>query len=115
MVEAAAKSVFSLSNIPLNEKIEIEELYRSAILAGNHAELTGAHGKSINVPSAVYRLLVQILKDLTEGGSVSIIPATHGLTTSQASRMLGTSRQFFVDLLESEETPVQKGRFAQAR
>jgi excisionase family DNA binding protein len=101
----APESVVSPVDIPENEKNEIIELYRNALLSGSQAQLISPAGKSLNIPKPVYRLLVQILKDLSEGASVAILQERQGLTTVQASHLLGVSRQFFVNLLEKNEIP----------
>jgi len=99
------EAVVSPVDIPENEQHEIVELYRNALLSGSQAQLISPTGKSLTIPRPVYRLLVQILKDLSEGASVAILQERQGLTTVQASRLLGVSRQFFVNLLEKSEIP----------
>lgn len=108
MVQDTDGQVLSLADISADEQREIQELYRKSLLVGSSAQLTGPGGTCVGVPHPVYRLLIQILKDLSEGTSVAIVPAKQGLTTSQASKMLGTSRQFFVNLLKSGQIPFKK-------
>jgi excisionase family DNA binding protein len=100
-----AESVLSPVDLPENEQHEIIELYRNALLSGSQAQLVSPTGKSLNVPKQVYSLLLQILKELSEGSSVALLQERRGLTTVQASRLLGVSRQFFVNLLEKGELP----------
>lgn len=102
---ANPEAVVSPVDIPENEQQEIIELYRNALLSGSLAKLVSPTGRCLNIPRPVYRLLVQILKDLSEGASVAILQERQGLTTVQASRLLGVSRQFFVNLLEKKEIP----------
>jgi len=99
----ALESVVSPVDIPQNEQNEIIELYRNALLNGSQAQLVSPSGKSLPIPQPVYNLLVRILKDLSEGSSVAILQERHGLTTVQASRLLGVSRQFLVNLIDSGE------------
>jgi excisionase family DNA binding protein len=99
------EGIVSPVDIPKQEQEEIIALYRNALLSGSQAQLISPHGKSLNIPRSVYRLLVQILKDLSEGASVAIIQERQGLTTVQASRLLGVSRQFLVNLLDKGEIP----------
>ena len=103
-----ADTVLSRLDIREEDKREILELYRSAVLSGSGAQLIGPTGKVRKLPESVYNLLVQILKDLSEGASVAILQERDGLTTVQASRLLGMSRQFFVNLLEKGEIPYHK-------
>jgi len=97
------EAVVSPVDIPAKEQNEIIELYRNALLTGSQAQLVSPTGKSLNIPKSVYSLLVRILKDLSEGASVAILQERQGLTTAQASRLLGVSRQFFVNLLDRGE------------
>ena len=97
------EAVVSPVDIPKQEQDEIIELYRYALLSGSQAQLISPTGKSLSIPRPVYRLLVQILKDLSEGASVAILQERQGLTTVQASRLLGVSRQFLVNLLDRGE------------
>jgi excisionase family DNA binding protein len=101
----APEAVVSPVDIPEREQQEIIELYRNALLSGSQAKLVSPTGRTLNIPKPVYSLLVQILKDLSEGASVAILQERQGLTTVQASRLLGVSRQFFVNLLEKGEIP----------
>lgn len=105
---ATADAVVSRLHIREEDKHQILELYRSAVLSGSEAQLIGPTGKVRKLPGPVYDLLVQILKDLSEGASVAILQERDGLTTVQASRLLGMSRQFFVNLLEKGEIPYHK-------
>ncbi len=99
------EAVVSPVDIPEPEQQEIIELYRNALLSGSQAQLISPSGRSLSIPRSVYRLLVQILKDLSEGSSVAILQERQGLTTVQGSRLLGVSRQFFVNLLDKGEIP----------
>jgi len=98
-----AEAVVSPVDIPESEQNEIVELYRNALLTGSQAQLVSPTGKSLNLPKPVYALLLQILKHLSEGSSVAILQERQGLTTVQASRLLGVSRQFLVNLIDSGE------------
>ena len=97
------EAVVSAVDIPVHEQQEIVELYRNALLSGSEAKLISPTGKSLSIPRPVYKLLVQILKDLSEGASVAVLQERQGLTTVQASRLLGVSRQFLVNLLDRGE------------
>ncbi len=108
ILEEQAEAVVNPIDIPEHQKQEILQLYRKAVLTGSRAQLISPNGESLGLPSPIYKLLVQILKDLSEGASVALIQDKHGLTTSQASRMLGMSRQFFVNLLEQGDIPHTK-------
>lgn len=100
-----AETVLSRIDLPEKEQNEVIELYRNAVLAGSAAQLISPTGQVRKIPTAVYNLLVEILKDLSQGSSVAILQERRGLTTVQASKLLGVSRQFFVNLLEKGEIP----------
>ena len=97
------EAVVSPADIPQNEQSAIVELYRNALLTGSQAQLISPAGKILDIPRPIYNLLVEILKDLSEGASVAILQERQGLTTVQASRLLGVSRQFLVNLIDSGE------------
>lgn len=104
----AIEAVLSDIDIPENEQKEIQELYRKAVLTGSAAQLISPTNEVRKIPGPVYKLLVKILKDLGEGFSVAILQERNGITTAQASRLLGVSRQYFVNLLEKGEIPHHK-------
>ncbi len=85
---------------------DVRDLY--AKLQQSHAKLIGPDGKSQNLPPDVHRFLVALLTDLVAGKSVTILQKDALLTTVEAAAMLGVSRQFLVNLLESGEIPHHK-------
>ena len=48
---------------------------------------------------------MKLIADLCEGQSVAIVQNDAQFTSVEAARMLGTSRQFLVNLLERDEIP----------
>lgn len=56
--------------------------------------------EKIKVPLSALKLLIDILKTMAEGKSVSIVPVVTELTTQAAAEMLGCSRPYLVKLLE---------------
>jgi len=108
MNEMATEAILSRVDIQDKEKEEIIALYRNAVLSGSEAQLISPTKEIRKLPAGVYNLLVQILKDLSEGASVAILQDRNGLTTVQASRLLGMSRQFFINLLEKGEIRFHK-------
>src|SRR5215467_9858682 len=85
---------------------DINEIYRRLQRAS--AKLVGPDGKSQVLPNNVYSFLCQLLADLTAGSSVTILQNNALLTTMEASKMLGMSRQFLVNLLTKGEIPFIK-------
>lgn len=101
-------AVMNALEMPESEQPELAALYRRAVAPGSEARLVGPGGEAQTLPEPVYRLLVRILKDLSEGSAVAVVQDRRGLTTAQASRYLGVSRQFFVNLIEAGEMPFHK-------
>lgn len=63
---------------------------------------------SIELPSSVMRLLVDILVELAEGNAVKVVPVHAELTTQEAADLLNVSRPHLVKLLESGQLPFHK-------
>ena len=93
-------------SIPPIEQKEIKELYER--LRQMEAKLIGPDGKTEVLPNNLYSFLCGLLRDLKAGYSVTILQGKAGLTTVEASKLLGMSRQFFVNLLEKGEIPFHK-------
>ena len=89
-----------------SDQQDINELYQKLQKAS--AKLVGPDGKTQVLPNNVYSFLCQLLADLTAGSSVTILQNNALLTTMEASKMLGMSRQFFVNLLTKGEIPFIK-------
>jgi len=88
------------------EQKEIIEIYSK--LREAEAKLIGPDGKSEILPNNLYSFLLRLLADLRAGNAVTILQSSHELTTIEASKILGTSRQFLVQLLEKGEIPFHK-------
>ena len=88
------------------EQQEIIDIY--AKLREAEAKLIGPDGKTEVLPNNLYSFLLRLLADLRAGNSVTILQSRHELTTAEASKILGMSRQFLVQLLEKGEIPFHK-------
>src|SRR5580693_4674860 len=85
------------------EQQEIIDIY--AKLREAEAKLIGSDGKTEILPNNLYSFLLRLLADLRAGNSVTILQSRHELTTVEASKILGVSRQFLIQLLEKGEIP----------
>lgn len=64
--------------------------------------------EKIRIPLSALRLLRDVLKAISKGNMVSIVPIATEMTTQAAADLLGCSRPHFVKLLESGEIPFTK-------
>lgn len=85
------------------DRQQVLELYQK--IQRSRAKLVGPDGKTQSLPVSLYEFLVKLIADLCEGQSVAIVQNDAQLTTVEAARMLGVSRQFLVNLLERDEIP----------
>src|ERR1700683_1458334 len=85
------------------EQREISEIY--AKLRAAEAKLIGPDGRTEILPNNLYSFLLRLLADLRAGHSVTILQSRHELTTVEASKILGMSRQVLFTLLEKGEIP----------
>ncbi|HJT52759.1 MAG TPA: excisionase family DNA-binding protein [Candidatus Angelobacter sp.] len=92
--------------ISLREQQEINNIYLK--LREAEAKLVGPDGKTEILPNNVYSFLLRLLADLKAGHSVTILQSMHRLTTVEAAKVLGVSRQYFIQLLEKGEIPHEK-------
>lgn len=90
--QKAAKHSYDVLSVALaeiqdeNPEIEIEETH-----------------EKIKIPLSALRLLTKILKEISQGKPVSIVPVATEVTTQAAAEMLGCSRPHIVKLLETGE------------
>src|ERR1039458_5774703 len=100
---ASEAPAFDVSSKEQKEIVEIYSKLREA-----EAKLIGPDGKAEILPNNLYSFLLRLLADLRAGNSVTILQSRHELTTAEASKILGMSRQFLVQLLDKEEIPFHK-------
>jgi excisionase family DNA binding protein len=93
-------------DISPKEQLEIKSTYEK--LREAEAKLVGPDGKTEILPNNVYSFLLRLLADLKAGHSVTILQSMHRLTTVQAAKVLGVSRQYLIQLLEKGEIPYTK-------
>jgi len=85
------------------DRKQVLELYRK--IQRSRAKLVGPDGRTQSLPVSLYEFLVKLMAALREGQSVAIVQNDAQLTTVEAARTLGVSRQFLVKVLERDEIP----------
>ncbi len=63
---------------------------------------------TVKVPASAFRLFINILTEMAQGNSVTLMPIHAELTTLQAAEILNVSRTDLIKLLESGEISFRK-------
>ena len=64
--------------------------------------------EKIRIPISALRFLAKILKEISRGNPISIVPIATEMTTQAAAELLGCSRPHIVSLLEEGKIPYTK-------
>ena len=105
---ATKEAEIMTNEVPISpkEQAEVRELYEK--LREMEAKLIGPDGTTEVLPNNINSFLYGLLRDLRAGYSVTILQLGAALTTTDASKLLGMSRQFLVKLIEKQEIPCFK-------
>ncbi len=90
-------------SITEQDQRDIHDLYSK--LRAAEAKLVGPDGKTQVLPGSLYSFLCQLLADLKDGKSVTILQSEATLTTMEAAKILGVSRQFLVQETTKKRIP----------
>jgi len=100
-----ATTVLDPISLPAAEEAQVQALH-DLLRKDGKARLVGRGGEpALELPDAVYDLLLKIVGGLQQGKAISVVPVTQDLTTQEAAEFLGVSRPFFVKLLKEDELP----------
>jgi excisionase family DNA binding protein len=91
--------------IPITAKDQQEMLDIYQKIRTSEAKLIGSDGKAEILPASLYSFLCNILGPLKDGRSVTILQSNASLTTTEAAKLLGVSRQHLIKLLHNGEIP----------
>lgn len=75
---------------------------------GTPPRLVTSDGEELDVPPALFGLLVAVAEELARGNGVSVLPLHRQLTTTEAAQLLNVSRPHVITLLERGELPFEK-------
>lgn len=64
--------------------------------------------EKIRIPLSALKLLATILKEMSQGKPISIVPIATEVTTQAAAEIIGCSRPYIVKLLETGKIPFTK-------
>ena len=91
--------------LPVSQEEQVHALH-DLLRRDGMARLIGKAGEPVlELPDAVYELLLRIVEGMQERKAISIVPVMQDLTTQEAASLLGVSRPFFVKLLEAGKVP----------
>lgn len=98
-----ATTILDPISLPVAEEAQVQALH-DLLRKDGKARLVGRGGEpALELPDAVYELLLKIVDGLQQGKAISVVPVTQDLTTQEAAEFLGVSRPFFVKLLKQNE------------
>ncbi len=103
----AAPTTESRLDPSLLDRDQLRELSQ-LVLGEERPTLVGREGVRIALPDPIFHMLVFALREMEKGNAVTFLPDNETFTTQAAANFLGTSRPFFVGLLEQGEIPFHK-------
>ncbi|MEX2634684.1 MAG: helix-turn-helix domain-containing protein [Balneolales bacterium] len=78
------------------------------IKSSGRPALVDADGQRIELPGAIFDVLVHVIQSMKQGRSIIMLPEDETFTTQAAANFLGVSRQYLVNLLEEGGIPHHK-------
>lgn len=91
--------------LPPAEEARGLALVRDALNGPAAARLLGPRGETVELPPSVHEVLMRVVRELTQGNAVAVVPVHAELTTQQAADLLNVSRPYLIGLLEQGALP----------
>lgn len=92
--------------LPSSDGEQIRELNR--LLELGSPALVGPSNERIELPEGVYQMPKDVVRNMSVGRAVALIPQQQQMTTQSAANFLGFSRPHLVKLLDSGTIPFEK-------
>jgi excisionase family DNA binding protein len=93
----------------------VSDLYRQVMTASAGVTVTVSHDgagaappTSVRLPAEVMSPLVEVLKAMADGDTVSVVPRDAEFSTAEAAQFLGVSRPFVVKEMDQGRLPHRK-------
>jgi excisionase family DNA binding protein len=83
---------------------QLEELVQD----GRHPALLGSSDEHVELPEALYDLLVFVVAAMKRKQAIVLMPEDAALTTQAAAQFLGMSRPYLVRLLDAGQLPCHR-------
>jgi excisionase family DNA binding protein len=77
-------------------------------VAARPARLVAPDGATVDLPPALFAVLVEVARAMLAGRAVTVSPVSARLRTQEAADLLGVSRPTLVKLLEQGEIPFEQ-------
>ena len=88
--------------------IRLENLFDHLEPESISCQLVSTSGIAVDIPTPVFNLIHKMVHELLQGNSVTIVPIHKELTTQEAADILNVSRQYLVELLDTQVIPHTK-------
>ena len=105
MVMAPERETIVAGSGESDELAAFERLFAAQDSSVVPARLIGPDGKAVELPQALYAVLLRAVHELAAGNGISILPVEAMLTTQQAADLLNISRPHLIKMLEAAEMP----------